>query len=101
MNEIKDLKVKSITVGIATILVGEDFGAKMYRGQVEKFCQEMGIEYVNENPAEKAAEKEVVEIVRGLNKSKKVSGILPLRPFPAHISDYAIINAIDVNKDID
>jgi len=99
--EIRELKAKGASVGIATVLVGEDFGAKMYRGQVEKFCLEVGIEYVNANLPENTAEKDVVEIVKGLNANKKVSGILPLRPFPKHISDYAIINSIDVNKDID
>jgi methylenetetrahydrofolate dehydrogenase (NADP+)/methenyltetrahydrofolate cyclohydrolase len=101
MKELQDLKSKGISVGIATVLVGEDFGAKMYRGQVEKFCQEMGLEYVNAAPPVSAAEKDVVSVVKELNANKKVSGILPLRPFPSHISDYAIINSIDVNKDID
>ena len=101
IKEIKALNAKGITVGIATVLVGEDFGAKMYRGQVEKFCQEMGVEYLNANPQADAKEDDVVKIVKDLNANKKVSGILPLRPFPEHISDYAIINSIDVNKDID
>ncbi len=99
--EIRDLKSQGVAVGIATVLVGNDFGARMYRGQVERFCGEMGVEYVNANPAEEATENEVVLLVKDLNSDKKVSGILPLRPFPEHISDYAIINSIDVNKDID
>jgi methylenetetrahydrofolate dehydrogenase (NADP+)/methenyltetrahydrofolate cyclohydrolase len=99
--QIGDLKAKGTTVGIATVLVGDDFGAKMYRSQVEKFCEEMGVEYENANPPADATEKDVVELVKKLNKNKNVSGILPLRPFPQHISDYAIINSIDVNKDID
>jgi len=61
----------------------------------------MGVEYINANPPEDAHENDVVQIVKDLNNDKKVSGILPLRPFPKHISDYAIINSIDVNKDID
>jgi methylenetetrahydrofolate dehydrogenase (NADP+)/methenyltetrahydrofolate cyclohydrolase len=99
--EIRDLAAKGITVGIATVLVGEDFGAKMYRKQVEKFCDEMGVVYTNANPAVDATEDDVVKLVRELNANEKVSGILPLRPFPEHISDYAIINSIDLNKDID
>lgn len=101
VHEIKNLKAKGIPVGIATVLVGDDFGAKMYRGQVEKFCQKMGVEYINANPAADASEEDVVRVVKELNQKKDVSGILPLRPFPEGISDYAIINSIDVNKDID
>lgn len=99
--EIKDLNTRGVTVGIATVLVGDDFGARMYRGQVEKFCNEMGVEYTNTNPPVDSTEDDVVKLVRKLNTNKKVSGILPLRPFPEHISDYAIINSIDLNKDID
>lgn len=99
--EIEGLKKKGIPVGIATVLVGDDFGARMYRKQVEKFCGEMGVEYTNANPEVDTTEDEVVGIVKELNGAENVSGILPLRPFPEHISDYAIINSIDLNKDID
>ena len=100
-SEIKDLNSKGVTVGIATVLVGDDFGARMYRGQVEKFCNEMGVEYTNSNPPVDSSEDVVVQVVKDLNANKTVRGILPLRPFPEHISDYAIINSIDLNKDID
>lgn len=100
-SEIKDLNSKGVTVGIATVLVGDDFGARMYRGQVEKFCNEMGVEYTNSNPPVDSSEDDIVRVVKDLNANKTVSGILPLRPFPEHISDYAIINSIDLNKDID
>jgi methylenetetrahydrofolate dehydrogenase (NADP+)/methenyltetrahydrofolate cyclohydrolase len=99
--EIKALNAKGITVGIATVLIGDDFGARMYRGQVEKFCNEMGVVYTSVNPQVETTEEDVVRIVKELNDNEKVSGILPLRPFPEHISDYAIINSIDLNKDID
>ena len=101
LEETEALKAKGIVPGIATLLVGDDYGAKMYRGQVEKFCQEAGWNYFNENPPADITEAEVIEIVKKLNANPEVSGILPLRPFPEHISDSAVINSIDVNKDID
>lgn len=101
LEETEALKAKGIVPGIATLLVGDDYGAKMYRGQVEKFCQEAGWNYFNENPPADISEAEVIEIVKKLNANPEVSGILPLRPFPEHISDSAVINSIDVNKDID
>lgn len=101
LQETEKLKSKGITPGIATLLVGDDFGAKMYRGQVEKFCHEAGFNYINENPQSDVTEGEVIRIVKKLNEDPAVSGILPLRPFPEHISDSAVINSIDVNKDID
>jgi len=101
VKETEALKAKGITPGIATLLVGDDFGAKMYRGQVEKFCEEAGFNYINENPSADVTEEEVINIVKKLNANPAVSGILPLRPFPEQVSDSAVINSIDVNKDID
>jgi len=101
LEEIQGLGKKGITVGVATVLVGDDFGARMYRNQIEKFCVEMGVQYTNANPKEDTSEEDVVKIVKQLNDNESVSGIIPLRPFPEHISDYSIINAIALDKDID
>lgn len=99
--ELEELKSQGIEPGIATLLVGDNFGAKMYRGAVEKFCAEMGFNYREETHAADIGEEDVIRIVESLNADPSVSGILPLRPFPEHISDSAVINSISVNKDID
>jgi methylenetetrahydrofolate dehydrogenase (NADP+)/methenyltetrahydrofolate cyclohydrolase len=99
--ELKELKAKGVEPGIATLLVGDNFGAKMYRGAVEKFCVEMGFGYREETHPADITEDQVIAAVESLNADPKVSGILPLRPFPEHISDSAVINSISVNKDVD
>ncbi|GAB4248964.1 MAG: bifunctional methylenetetrahydrofolate dehydrogenase/methenyltetrahydrofolate cyclohydrolase FolD [Thermoleophilia bacterium] len=99
--ELNELKGRGIEPGIATLLVGDNFGAKMYRGAVEKFCGEMGFNYREETHSGDIGEDDVIEIVNSLNQDTKISGILPLRPFPEHISDSAVINSISVQKDID
>jgi methylenetetrahydrofolate dehydrogenase (NADP+)/methenyltetrahydrofolate cyclohydrolase len=99
--QLEDLKAKGAQPGIATLLVGEDFGAGMYRGAVEKFCGEMGLGYRNETLPADATEQQVIAVVEDLNRDPAVSGILPLRPFPAHIADSVVINSIRVDKDVD
>jgi methylenetetrahydrofolate dehydrogenase (NADP+)/methenyltetrahydrofolate cyclohydrolase len=99
--QLEELKAKGAQPGIATLLVGEDFGAGMYRGAVEKFCGEMGLGYRNESLPADATEQQVIAVVEDLNRDPLVSGILPLRPFPAHISDSVVINSIRVDKDVD
>jgi methylenetetrahydrofolate dehydrogenase (NADP+)/methenyltetrahydrofolate cyclohydrolase len=101
LKELEELKAQGVEPGIATLLVGDNFGAKMYRGAVEKFCAEMGFGYREETHPADITEDGVIKIVQELNNDPKVSGILPLRPFPEHISDSAVINSISVNKDID
>jgi len=99
--ELQELRAAGADPGIATLMVGDDFGAGMYRGAVEKFCVEMGLGYRNEQLPADTDEATVVAAVRSLNDDPSVAGILPLRPFPAQVSDSAVINSIDVGKDVD
>lgn len=95
------LGAKGITPGIATLLVGDDFGSKMYRGQVEKNCESVSFNYIEKTLPAETTEEQVIEVVKELNNDPAVSGILPLRPFPEHISDSAVIRNIREDKDID
>lgn len=101
LEETAGLKEKGITPGIATLLVGDDFGSRMYRKAVEKNCESVGFSYVDKTLPSETTEEEVIKVVEELNENPEVSGILPLRPFPEHISDSAVINTIRVDKDID
>jgi len=73
----------------------------MYRGSVEKFCGEMGLGYRSEALSADASEAAVIAAVRSLNEDPLVSGILPLRPFPTHVSDSVVIGSIGLDKDVD
>jgi methylenetetrahydrofolate dehydrogenase (NADP+) / methenyltetrahydrofolate cyclohydrolase len=99
--ELEELKKAGAHPGIATLMVGDDFGAGMYRGAVEKFCGEMGLGYRNETLPADATEAQVLAVVHDLNSDPAVSGILPLRPFPPQVSDSVVINSIDPGKDAD
>jgi methylenetetrahydrofolate dehydrogenase (NADP+)/methenyltetrahydrofolate cyclohydrolase len=99
--ELASLKAAGAKPGIATLMVGEDFGAGMYRGAVEKFCGEMGLGYRSEILPADATEAAVIDVVQSLNADPAVSGILPLRPFPAQVADSVVINSIDPSKDVD
>jgi methylenetetrahydrofolate dehydrogenase (NADP+)/methenyltetrahydrofolate cyclohydrolase len=99
--ELEELRSAGADPGIATLMVGDDFGAGMYRGAVEKFCGEMGLGYRNETLPADTTEAAVIAAVRSLNSDPAVSGILPLRPFPAQVADSVVINSIDFGKDVD
>jgi len=99
--ELEELKARGAQPGIATLLVGDDFGAVLYRSAIEKFCAEMGLGYRSESLPADETERSVVEAVESLNRDPMVSGILPLRPFPAQVSDLVVINSIDPDKDVD
>lgn len=94
-------KEKGIIPGLAVVLVGNDPASEVYVKSKGKHTLEAGMHsYEYKRPAD-ITEAELLDLVAQLNDDPKVHGILVQLPLPGHISEDAIINAIDPNKDVD
>lgn len=101
IEETVSLKELGVTPGLAVILVGEDAGSKVYVGAKEKMCKEIGFYSEVHRLAETVSEEEVLQLIARLNGQATIHGILVQLPLPAHIDEKKVIDAIDVNKDVD
>ncbi len=102
IEEIKRLKQQhGISPGLATILVGEDPGSKVYVGQKEKACKELGIFSQRTDLAAQTTEADLLALVEKYNQDSKIHGILVQLPLPKQIDANRVINAIDPDKDVD
>ncbi len=100
--EVSRLKEKhNLVPGLATILVGEDEASKVYVGQKEKACKELGIYSERINLPGNTTEAELLSLVERLNKDSKIHGILVQLPLPKHINETNVLYAIDPKKDVD
>ncbi|MBW1895434.1 MAG: bifunctional methylenetetrahydrofolate dehydrogenase/methenyltetrahydrofolate cyclohydrolase FolD [Deltaproteobacteria bacterium] len=100
--EIADLKEKhGVTPGLATILVGDDPGSKVYVGQKEKACSNLGIYSERTDLPGDTSEAEVLGLVRKFNDDPKIHGILVQLPLPKQIDAERVIYAINPDKDVD
>ena len=100
--EVEELKEKhGITPGLATILVGEDPGSKVYVGQKEKACNNLGIYSARTDLPDDTSEADLLDLVKKLNDDPKIHGILCQLPLPKHIDATRVIYAIDPDKDVD
>lgn len=99
--EVKQLKQKGITPGLAVILVGDDPASHTYVRNKKKACAEAGI-YSEEFalPAD-TQQEELLELVSRLNSRSDINGILCQLPLPAHLDDEAVIETISPSKDVD
>lgn len=101
LEETEELKKEGITPGLAVILVGDDPASQIYVRNKEKACAECGFyseKYVL--PAD-TSQQALLDLIDELNHSPKVNGILCQMPVPPHISEEAVIAAIDPKKDVD
>ncbi|MEG1849055.1 MAG: bifunctional methylenetetrahydrofolate dehydrogenase/methenyltetrahydrofolate cyclohydrolase FolD [Oscillospiraceae bacterium] len=99
--ETEELTRQGCRPGLAVVIVGEDAASKIYVRNKKRACEEVGI-YSEEYdlPAE-TTQDELIALVRTLNQSPKLDGILVQLPLPRQISDKAVIAAISPEKDVD
>ena len=99
--EVVLLNEKGIFPKLSVIIVGENPASQSYVKGKHKDCAECGIVSENIAMAETITQKELLAEIERLNKDESVHGILVQLPLPAHIDEYAVINAIAPEKDVD
>lgn len=101
-NDVETLKqVHSVVPGLAVVLVGEDAASEVYVRSKRKQTAEVGMSSYAQNLPTNTTQSELLARIEELNGDSRVNGILVQLPLPKHISDDAVINAIDPSKDVD
>ncbi|RME89319.1 MAG: bifunctional methylenetetrahydrofolate dehydrogenase/methenyltetrahydrofolate cyclohydrolase FolD [Anaerolineae bacterium] len=87
--------------GLATVLVGDRVDSATYVRMKQKACAELGIESFGHHLPADASQEEVEGLVRELNADPRVNGILVQLPLPSHLDEEKVLQAIDLEKDVD
>ena len=86
---------------LAAILVGHSGASETYVAAKVKACGEAGFKSSLIRMEDQTTEYKLLEKIDELNKDPDIDGILVQLPLPKHISEEAIINSIDPDKDVD
>ena len=95
------LKARSVTPGLAVILVGEDPASAVYVRNKVKACSDTGVHSVFEKFPATMAQAELLARIEALNTDPTIHGILVQMPLPKHIDPHKVIEAISTAKDVD
>ena len=87
--------------GLATVLVGDDPASHVYVRNKRKACEEAGMASIHRELGAGAEQEELVATVGELNAAEDVDGILVQLPLPEGIDQDAVVDRIDVAKDVD
>ncbi len=87
--------------GLATVRVGEDPASATYVRMKQRMCEALGIRSIGHTLSADATQEEVETLVSDLNANPEVNGILVQLPLPNHLDEEAILNSIDLEKDVD
>jgi methylenetetrahydrofolate dehydrogenase (NADP+)/methenyltetrahydrofolate cyclohydrolase len=88
-------------VGIATLLVGDDYAAAVYQRRIDRTAREAGIVSRPEQLPADATLGQVVGRIAELDVDPAISGILVLRPLPDHLDDARVFAHLPVLKDVE
>lgn len=89
------------TPHLATLIVGEDGGAKTYVDSIQKKCKEVGFTASVYQFSEDIKEKEVLEAIDFINQDEDIDGFILQLPLPKHISKEKVLARINPDKDVD
>lgn len=87
--------------GLATVLTGDDYGSTVYERRLRRLAGELAIPYFSHTLPSEVTQSELTAVITDLNARADVSGILVLRPLPAHIDESAVFRAIEPAKDVE
>ena len=99
--QVQALEAQGVTPGLAVVIVGKDPASHVYVGSKVKTCADLGIYSRRIELPEETSQREVLEVVAGLNADPSIHGILVQSPPPPHIDEEEIIRLIDPDKDVD
>lgn len=86
---------------LAAVLVGEDGASRTYVDHKVRSCARVGFEStLIQRPAD-ITQKELIDIVHGLNGDPSIDGFIVQLPLPDHMDAKAVIEAVDPAKDVD
>ncbi len=87
--------------GLAVVLVGDDPASAIYVQHKLRACSQAGFHSLSHHLPEDTPEAALLELIAELNADHAVDGILVQLPLPKQISETAVIEAIDHEKDVD
>lgn len=95
------LRVKGITPGLATVLVGDDPASHSYVRMKHKDCEQIGVKSIRKDLPADVTQEELNAVIDELNADPECTGYIVQLPLPKHLDENAILERIDPDKDAD
>ena len=86
---------------LAAVLVGSDGASQTYVNSKVQSCERVGFSSTLLRYDADITESDLLDVIHGLNQDDDIDGFIVQLPLPPHISDTAVLEAIDPRKDVD
>lgn len=86
---------------LVMVRLGEDPASVSYVRGKDRKAREVGLSSTVHALPETTTQEKLLDLIARLNADDAVNGILVQLPLPAHVSEQAVLHAIDPRKDVD
>jgi methylenetetrahydrofolate dehydrogenase (NADP+) / methenyltetrahydrofolate cyclohydrolase len=98
---VERLRLEGFSVGLGTVLVGDDVPSERYVALKHEDCAGVGMYSVGEHLPATASQAEVLDVIAAFNADPKVSAFLVQLPLPPGLDEEQALLAVDPAKDVD
>jgi methylenetetrahydrofolate dehydrogenase (NADP+)/methenyltetrahydrofolate cyclohydrolase len=98
---VAELQANGVTVGLGTVLVGDDVPSQRYVALKHEDCAAVGMYSVGEHLPATATQQEVLDVIAHLNADPAVSAFLVQLPLPEGLDEEQALLAVEPAKDVD
>jgi len=95
------LDKKGKSVGLATVLVGEDPASQVYVRSKHRAAEKAGMLSFDHHLPADSTQQQVEDMVRSLNEDPQIDGMIVQLPLPEGLDGNSAVEAIDPRKDAD
>jgi len=95
------LAADGVSVGLATLLIGDDPASGVYVGMKHKAAVKAGIKSIDRRLGGEVSQQEVDAAIDALNADPEVTGYIVQLPLPRHLDTDRALLRIDPSKDAD
>ncbi|PYP44168.1 MAG: bifunctional 5,10-methylene-tetrahydrofolate dehydrogenase/5,10-methylene-tetrahydrofolate cyclohydrolase [Gemmatimonadetes bacterium] len=99
--EIRRLKARGVTPGLAAVLVGDNPASTTYVHMKGKACDEAGLYHETIRLEPETTEAELLDVIERLNADHRIHGILVQLPLPKHMDAQRVLRGVSAAKDVD
>jgi len=99
--QVADLKQKSVDPVLTVILIGDNKASELYIEKKKQACNAVGIEFDLFRFKHSIQQREITDLLKGLNYKQSVHGILVQLPLPQSFDTARVIDKISPLKDVD
>jgi methylenetetrahydrofolate dehydrogenase (NADP+)/methenyltetrahydrofolate cyclohydrolase len=100
-SDVEDLNARGVSVGLATVLVGDDPASHSYVRYKHKDAESVGIISVDVKLPSDVSQDDVFAAVDELNARDDVTGMIVQLPLPSHLDGEAAVERVSPTKDAD